>query len=526
MLWGVGGALILLLWTGLSPLISLRSVAGSVGGKSAKTTVDPPGASSTLSTSSALSTSSTSETTTTQAEPAAATAGSTVDVVVYGTQTSGIAAVREMVREDPALRVAVISSGDYLESPLAQGLCVEDARNVDEVAGGAYKEWRERVIAYYADRGVDPFTPSGRFVYEPAVATRCLWSLLQGSSPDQVLFYSGTLLAASDDPSGPHVDVHLINGSSIRINTRYFIDASVEADLSRMLGASYRIGRSEDVYNDRVGPVPPYPSAADDFATAPQRFSTLLTLRVYPSGQAPRVLSSAAVQFGFADLPSIQLSSKAVSGFATSWTMSVATLPGGDRELNESWNDYPNLSTAFQWIFEADKRAGLTKLAVERSLSLIADLQDRGYGNVGVDVVPQYPYVREGPRVVGVATYTVPHILSGARDDVVALGCYTLYDRHDRALPNQPNQIDKTTWVQIPMEALLVEDHPLLVVSTAISTSYRAYSSPVRTELTRANLGGAAGVIMVLATRLHCDPSSVPYFLVRLVLQRRGYEVP
>ena len=42
-----------------------------------------------------------------------------VDVVVFGTQTSGIAAVREISQADPSLRIALVSSGRLLESPLA-----------------------------------------------------------------------------------------------------------------------------------------------------------------------------------------------------------------------------------------------------------------------------------------------------------------------------------------------------------------------------------------------------------------------
>jgi hypothetical protein len=230
-----------------------------------------------------------------------------------------------------------------------------------------------------------------------------------------------------------------------------------------------------------------------------------------------------ALQAGLADLPAVQLSSRAVEGFASSWTMNIATLPNGERELNEPWNDYPDQPTAFQWIFEPEKRAEFIKSAAQRSLGQVAYLQEHGYPEVGVVSIPRYPYIREGPRVVGLATYTMPHIIGGARDEVVAVGCYTLYDRHDDF---PPNQIDQTAWVQVPMGALMVGGHSSLLVSTAISTSYRAYSSPVRTELARANLGGAAGVIAVLAARLGIEPSQVPYALVRALLLQRGYRVP
>ena len=44
-----------------------------------------------------------------------------VDVVVYATQTSGLAAARELALGAPHLRVALISCGNLLETPLRRG---------------------------------------------------------------------------------------------------------------------------------------------------------------------------------------------------------------------------------------------------------------------------------------------------------------------------------------------------------------------------------------------------------------------
>ena len=61
----------------------------------------------------------------------------------------------------------------------------------------------------------------------------------------------------------------------------------------------------------------------------------------------------------------------------------------------------------------------------------------------------------------------------------------------------------------------MAEGHPDLLVSTAVSTDYRAYSSAVRMEHTRAHMGGAAGAIIVVADRLRIAPDQVPYQEVR-----------
>ena len=349
--------------------------------------------------------------------------------------------------------MAIISSGEYLETPLAQGLSVEDAREVSSVVGGAYEEWRSSVIAYYLDRGTSPFTTTGRFVYEPAVAVGHLWALLHRPGADPITFYAGRLVAASDadgSPSSgatPSLEVRLANGSHVTIEADYLIDASVEADLARMLGASYRIGRDETVYNDLAGPKPAAPSPANGYLTAPQRFSMLLTLRVHPDGSAPRLSESVAPLHASTTVP---LKSTATLGFGHSWSMVVARLPNDARELNESWSDYPDVAAAFQWMFEPEQRAAIMQSALKRALGQVSYLQQNGYPELGVACVPSYPYVREGPRIVGLTTYTVADLLIERETDVVATGCYAEYDRHDAFAPNQ---IDATATIRVPMQA-------------------------------------------------------------------------
>ena len=186
------------------------------------------------------------------ATPASAVPPKSVDfdVVVYGTQTSGLAAVAELTAGAPHLRVALVSSGDYLQSPLAQGLGAEDARDPGRVAGGFYKEWRRTVIRYYAHDGQRAFTSSGRLVYAPEVAARALRSVAGMGEDNRVVFYAADLVAASDDGAERYVDISIAGQGDLRLSTRFFVDASTEGDLARALGADYRIGRDEKVYNE------------------------------------------------------------------------------------------------------------------------------------------------------------------------------------------------------------------------------------------------------------------------------------
>jgi hypothetical protein len=463
-------------------------------------------------------------TVTTDTNPAESIPTVDVDVVVYATQTSGLAAVRELAVGAPYLRVALVSCGNLLETPLTQGLCVEDARNIDAVAGGGfYGEWRQAVIRYYALLGVKAATASGRFVYEPGVAARTLWSFVVGANASNVTFYSAGLIAASDEGDERYVDIQVEGAGLTRLNTRYFIDASVEGDLARMLGADYRIGRGEDVYNDVDGIKPAYPSAENGYITAPQRISALLTLRVYPFGSAPRIASMVHPNYDPSSFAGTTFAWKNVASFGDSWSMCTAVLPNGKRELNEFWSDWPDIGLAYQWVFEPDRRGDIRKRLLQWTINRVRYLQENGYPRVGIDSVPQKLYVREGPRIVGMDTYTVDDLKARALRDPVAVGCYCEYDRHDAFYPTH---VETTRFAYVPMRALMASGHPALLVSTAVSTDFAAYCSAVRMEHTRANMGAAAAMIVITAAERGVEPSEVTFEGVREKLIDRGYLVP
>ncbi|MGI5940144.1 MAG: FAD-dependent oxidoreductase [Thermoleophilia bacterium] len=445
-----------------------------------------------------------------------------VDVLVFSTQTSGLAAVRELAVIAPHLRVALVSSGNMLETPLAQGLSLEDAREIDRVSGGFYQEWRQAVITSYGRRGLSPFTSTGRLAYEPEVAADALWSLLLGGrSGDRFFFYSAHLLAAGDQGEERYADVRVEGGGVLRITTRYFIDASVEGDLARKLGADYRVGRHEAVYNDVAGLRPQYPGAANRFETAPQRFSPLLTLKVYEGGTAPRI--SRLIHHNYDPASYLDMgtfSSKHIEAFGMSWSMTTAVLPNGKRELNETWNDWPDVGLAFQWVFAPERRGEIRRRVLQWSINRVRYIQEHGYPYVGLATVPQKLYVREGPRFIGLDTYTVDELRADVARETVAVGCYCEYDRHDAFYPTH---IAQTRYARVPMGALIVQDHPWLLVSTGVSVDCATYSSAVRMEHTRAAMGGAAAAIVAVADQSLLQPDQVPYEPVRSLLLGRGY---
>ena len=445
-----------------------------------------------------------------------------VDVIVFATQTSGLAAAYDLLATAPHLRVALVSCGNLLETPLAQGLSVEDVREAGRVVGGFYDRWRSTVIADYQRRGISPFTGSGRLVYEPEMAANALWSLLRAQDRENLLFYSAHLVDANDQGDRRYADLQVEGQGLLRVYARFFIDASVEADLARALGADYRVGMHEAVYNDVAGIRPAYPTAANSYETAPQRFSPLLTLEVY-SGRAPHIAALVHPNYDPSTYASItSFSERNLKAFRSSWTMTIAVLPNGKREFNETWNDWPHLAHAFEWVFMPERRGELRKSVLQWSINRVRYVQEHGYADVGIATIPQKLYVREGPRVVGNDTYLVEELRSGVARDPVALGCYCEYDRHDWTAPNH---VEQTAFARIPMGILMARDHPWLLVSTAVSTDFRAYSSAVRMEHTRAAMGGAAAAITVAADRAGVDPQQVDYEQVRALILGQGYRL-
>lgn len=447
-----------------------------------------------------------------------------VDVVIYGTTTAGIGALRGLQLAKAAyphnLRVAVVAGGPHIESPIAQGLAVEDLYG-PETASGFYREFRDAVLRDYAAQGVNA-APYGRMTVEPEVAARILrWYIdLGGKGRPGVSFVQGRLLAAEDGEERS-VTLRTVTGV-LKIHTNYFIDASPEGDLARLLGADYRIGRSEEIFNDKEGRLPPRPSRANDWSTSPQSLSVLLTLRLYPNS-APSVASlghpsfrplTYGVDFSFSEW--------ARSSFATSWTMRNP-LPNKKRELNEAWGDYTDPDASYDWVMFPEKRADIRNRIQNWILNKVEWLRTHGYPNVGVATVPNRPYVRDGIRVVGRVTYTQDDILRGVIREPVAFGVYALWDRHDTVYGSR--QDSRPGYVHVPMGALMPQGHPFMLVGNAVSVDALAQCSAVRMEPVRANMGGACGIITAIAAALGISCHDVPYDLVQKELNRQGYSM-
>jgi hypothetical protein len=134
--------------------------------------------------------------------------------------------------------------------------------------------------------------------------------------------------------------------------------------------------------------------------------------------------------------------------------------------------------------------------------------------------VPSRVYLREGPRVVGRATYTDDDVQNNRVREPVAFGNYAEYDVH---LPVA--QKLGSAFVHVPMGAIISADFPDLLIPGPISTEHLAYNTAVRMEPLRANTGGAAGVMAAVALARAVPPAQVSYTQVAAELRRQRYRL-
>lgn len=453
-----------------------------------------------------------------------------VDVIIYGSTSSGLGAIRGLklasARLPGRVRVALISNTPALESPLAQGLSIEDDYYPGTV-GGFYREFRTAVLRHYESQGDWPLDPSGRMMYEPQVAQQALESLTLSDDdlPEasrgqvQIIQLSGKLRSASDAEGDHHLILEQATGARVRIDTTYFIDASPEADLARALGCDYMIGSSPLRYNDLTGPRPDPPSKSNQYKTSPQSLALLLTLAESQEGPAPSAQEHKLWRDPQPEpaLPAT-LPKNIGTKFSTSWSMRHV-VPGKKHELNETWSDCPDPDLSFSWYQDLDSREDILARLQQRALNQILQLQGF-FPEIGVDRLPTWPYVRGEVMVMADHVFTIDE-LQEDNQDVITCGKYAIFDRHDTIEGSQ--QPDQAATVKLPLRAALPSGHPYLLVSTAYSVDWRAYNSALRMEPTRANAGAACGALTALAIARTAVYPEVGYRALREELEKQGH---
>ncbi|MGC3957799.1 MAG: FAD-dependent oxidoreductase [Verrucomicrobiota bacterium] len=189
----------------------------------------------------------------------------TVDVCIYGSTPSGIAAAVQSVRMGKS--VIIVTPDQHLGGMSSSGLGFADTGNT-AVIGGIAREFHQRIWQHYevpsswkwqvrekyGNRGQDTTakddTAKTMWVFEPHVAQQVFESFLQEY---KIPIYRDEWLDRTHGVRKRGTTIGEITTlSGKRFAAKMFIDATYEADLMAAAGVDYHVGReAQNVYGER-----------------------------------------------------------------------------------------------------------------------------------------------------------------------------------------------------------------------------------------------------------------------------------
>jgi hypothetical protein len=357
--------------------------------------------------------------------------------------------------------VAIISSGDYLESPLANGLMIEDMYLPQYYASGLWKDWRA------------VFGQAGRLKVPSTEAAYWLrWRL----DKPGVTFYAASLGAV--DAATRSLTLDVLGGDDVTITGTVIIDASTTLDLARAFGCEYRIGMDPTVYGPSLTPAPP--TAANGYITAPQAMAGLPTFRI-------------------------------VGSVPTIWSTTTGKLPNGLCEFNEARSDYRVAQDLYDWVFHPELRNAIKARVSAWSIGQL-------YPGMALAYSYPWPYFRGEVTIAnGLVRFTGDQV--GRRvAEPVARSYYQTYDRHGLT-GNTSSSTVSVVW--LPWKAMMPAEYDWLLVTEGACVDYQAYDSAFRMEPLRMDYGGAAGTTAALALAKGVSPQDLKYEDLRAILVSR-----
>ena len=512
---------------------------------------------------------------------AAGTAPAPVDVFVYRATPGGIAAAIAAARH--GRRVVLCEYHGHVGGMTTSGLGKSDIENRGMI-GGLFKEFVAGVKQHYVST-YGPDHPAvaachDGYYAEPSVAERVFEAMLAAEPSIEVVRHHRLETADVDDGRVRAVEI-IDRGSGVRrrIEAGVFIDASYEGDLLAAAGARSRLGReSRDDFNEpHAGVVyydyqekrllPGTTGTGDDRLPA---FTYRLCLTSDPANAVPLTAPPPGYDRSrytgyFNDLAAGRLAGPKVFKPGRGYNpkhfdtlvraLSVAEIPnrkadvninprplafpfpeenvgyieGDDAERQRICEHLRNLTLGLLWFLQNDPEVPEAHRQLARELNLPADeFTDNGH-------FPYQLYVREGRRLVGVATLT-EHDITG-RDqavrrhpDAIAVGefpidsfpCRKRQTGDTIVLEGYLGMLDHITRpYEIPYGIMIPEKINGLIVPVAASTTHVAFSS-IRMEPTWMALGQAAGTAAHLALRDRVQPRDVPIKILQQLLLAAG----
>ncbi len=510
----------------------------------------------------------------------------TADVFVFRATPGGIAAAVAAARLGRS--VVVGEDHAHVGGMATSGLGKSDVEK-RHLIGGIFAEFvagvKNHYVRTYGPDHENVRLSSDGYLYEPHVAERVFDTMLAAEPGITVL--KRQRLGGAEVVEGRLRAVTLVDrqsGATRRVEASVFIDASYEGDLMAAAGAEFRLGREsrEEFGEPHAGVVsydyqdhrflPGSTGAGDDRLPA---YTYRLCLSTDPANQAPLAgpppgYDRHAYTGYFDDLAAGRLAGPKVLKPGRGYyprhfdtlvrALSVAEIPsrktdvninprplgfpfaeenagyikGDDATRQRICERHRSLVLGLLWFLQHDPEVPEPHRALARELHPAADeFTDN-------DHFPWQLYVREGRRLVGLATLTerdiTEHDITGQggqpsrQPDSVAVGefpidsfpCRKRQPTDTVALEGYLGMLeDLTRPYEIPYRIMIPARIDGLVVPVAASTTHVAFSS-IRMEPTWMALGQAAGTAAHLALECGLPPRSVPIDRLQRMLESAG----
>jgi hypothetical protein len=454
------------------------------------------------------------------------------------------------------------------------------------IIGGLFKEFTSKVYSYYKNKyeegSIDLALCRQGYYYEPKVANKVFWDMLQAEPLIQVLTDTHLNMILRENHRIVGVELSIGSKNELRVYySKILVDSSYEGDLLAMAGARYRLGREGRkefnephagviYYNYQDGIILPDSTHEEDDSVQAYTYRFCLSKKKenqYRLVSPPQNYDRKLYLPYFDDLKHGRLSAPKV--FHEGWgyypehfdtllrALSVTDLSNGmvDANINPRPLAFPfaelnrgyitgtratrdhlaerhkEVALGLLWFLQNEKEISPEQRYMANQYHLPLDEFENN------NHFPYQLYIREGRRLVGEYTLT-EHDVAVTPDvpgfyhhqDTIAMGEFPI----DSFPVTKRISADRTVLegylgmlahltrpYEIPYRCLIPEQVDGIIVSVAISATHVGFSS-IRMEPTWMAIGQAAGVAAHVSIQDHVNPRAVDVKKVRDILMSQG----
>ena len=453
------------------------------------------------------------------------------DILIIGGGASGVTAGIQAARLN--VKTIIVEETTWLGGMLTSaGVSATDGNH--EMPSGLWGEFRSQLRKYYGGAKALETGWVSNTQFEPSVGNEIFKNMVLDEKSLRVLYETKFLSlkkVKADRKVLPNIEsgwlVSFKNklNKTILIRTRVLIDGTELGDITKAVGAKYRIGTDDSAETGELG-------IAFNKSDIVQDMTYCAILKDYGSEPTPLVAKPFDYNPALYDCCCKQSCVKGNAAHNCDKMFTYGKLPKDKFMMN--WrlqgNDYyANVIDADaptrQKAFDAAKRV---------TLGWIYYIQNEmGYKNLGLaddefptkDHLPLIPYHRESRRTEGVVTFTVNHILTPfeTTDALyrtgIAVGDYPIDHHHQAYKGTEPKfNFPPIPSFNVPLGSLIPkETDDFIVVDKSISVS-NVVNGATRLQPCVLLIGQAAGVLAAESIKQNKQPKDVSVRRVQSVL--------